>query len=94
MSSLNLNSRPALADHVRLQIDPVSNDPVLLFSEGVLVLNPTAHEIVLHCNGRTSISEIITALGDEYEVNESTIRADVIECLTDLLARNLIALKS
>jgi pyrroloquinoline quinone biosynthesis protein D len=94
MSSLDLNSRPALAAHVRLQIDPVSNDPVLLFSEGVLVLNPTAHDIVLHCNGKTRIEEIVTALSDEYEVDKATIQADALECLTDLLARNLIVLKS
>jgi pyrroloquinoline quinone biosynthesis protein D len=94
MSQIDLNCRPALAAHVRLQIDPVSGEPILLFSEGLLVLNPTAQEIVLHCNGKTTVSEIVTALGDEYEVDEATIQDDVIECLTDLLARNLVVVKS
>ena len=94
MSEIDLDGRPTLAAHVRLQIDPVSDDPVLLFPEGVLVLNSTAHDIVLHCNGKARIREILAALGDEYEIDESTLRTDAIECLTDLLARNLIVVKS
>jgi len=94
MSEIDLNCRPALAAHVRLQIDPVTNDPVLLFPEGVLVLNPTAYDIVLHCNGKAMVREIVAALSDEYEIDEATIRTDAVECLTDLLARNLIVVKS
>jgi pyrroloquinoline quinone biosynthesis protein D len=94
MSMIDLNSRPALAAHVRLQIDPVSDEPVLLFPEGVLVLNPTAHDIVLHCNGKASVHEIVAALSDEYEVDEATLRADAVECLADLLTRNLIVVQS
>jgi pyrroloquinoline quinone biosynthesis protein D len=94
MSLLDLNSRPALAAHVRLQIDPVNGDPVLLFPEGVLVLNATAHDIVLHCNGKARVHEIVTALGGAYEIDERTLRSDALECLTDLLGRNLVVLKS
>ncbi len=94
MNPLDLNSRPALAAHVRLQIDPISGDPVLLFSEGVLVLNPTAHDIVLHCNGKTTITGIIVALGADYEIDAATLQDDALECLRDLMARNLVVLKS
>ena len=94
MNEIDLNCRPALAAHVRLQIDPISDEPVLLYPEGVLVLNPTAHDIVLHCNGRASVQEIVAALSDEYEIDEATLQTDAVECLADLLARNLIVLKS
>jgi pyrroloquinoline quinone biosynthesis protein D len=94
MSLVDLNCRPALAAHVRLQIDPVNGDPILLFPEGVLVLNATAHDIVLHCNGEAKVHEIVTALSEAYEIDESTLSADALECLTDLLDRNLVVLKS
>jgi pyrroloquinoline quinone biosynthesis protein D len=94
MSVIDLNSRPALAAHVRLQIDPINGEPVLLFPEGLLVLNATAHDIVLHCNGKTCVREIVTALSGEYEIEESVLRTDALECLSDLLDRNLVVLKS
>lgn len=93
MIELDLHSRPALAPHVRLQVDPVSNEPVLLFSEGVLVLNETAQAIVQCCNGKSSVREIIAFLGAEYEIDEETLKADALGCLRDLVERNLVVLK-
>lgn len=94
MSTVDLNSRPALAPHVRLKIDPVSGEPVLLYPEGVLVLNPTAHEIVQLCDGAATGGAILANLSAQYEVDATTLRDDVVECLGDLLGRNLIVLKS
>ena len=94
MSQIDLNSRPALASHVRLQVDPVSGDPVLLFSEGVLVLNSAAHEIVSRCDGNAKVQEIVLALCAEYEIDEATLQGDALECLNDLMSRNLVVLKS
>ena len=42
---IDLQSRPALAARVRLQTDPVSGEPVLLYPEGLLLLNATAHAV-------------------------------------------------
>ena len=92
MNLLDFNDRPALADHVRLKIDPLSGDAVLLYPEGVLILNSTAHDIVKLCDGATNVYEILAALSAQYEVDESTLQADAAECLTDLLRRNLIVL--
>ena len=94
MSNLDLNCRPMLASHVRLKTDPVSGDPILLYPEGVLVLNSTAHDILLLCDGTANGHEILAALSAQFEVDEPTLRTDVVECLTDLLRRNLILLKS
>ena len=93
MSFADLNGRPTLAAHARLQIDPVSGDAVLLFPEGVMVLNATAHDIVLRCDGETSVREIIAALGEQYEVDEPTLRADALDCLAQLRERNLLVMK-
>jgi len=71
-------------------MDPVTGDPVLLFPEGLLVLNATAHEIVRRCDGQTSIAEMIRQLTDEFDAGEETVRNDILENLTQLRHRNLI----
>jgi pyrroloquinoline quinone biosynthesis protein D len=93
MSPVDLTCRPVLATHVRMKIDNVSGDPVLLFPEGVLILNSTAHEVVGLCDGKATGHEIVSGLAAQYEIDETTLRADVVECLADLLQRNLLILK-
>ena len=83
-------SRPAMAARVRLQIDPVNGEPVLLYPEGLLRLNSTAHEVVSRCDGQTTVESIVASLGSEYEVNAETMWADVLDCLTQLQQRQLI----
>jgi pyrroloquinoline quinone biosynthesis protein D len=85
-------SRPALAPRVRLRADPVTGEPVLLYPEGILILNPTAHEIVTRCDGEITVDGLIRLLYDEYEESEETLRHDVLETLADLKQRNLIVL--
>jgi coenzyme PQQ biosynthesis protein PqqD len=88
--SVSLEGRPALAPQVRFRIDPVSGDRVLLFQEGLLVLSATAAEIVARCNGQNSVTQILAQIGEEYEVDETTLRQDILECLADLSRRNLL----
>jgi pyrroloquinoline quinone biosynthesis protein D len=90
MGDPDLNSRPALAPRVRLRDDPVTGEPVLLYPEGLLILNETAHGIASRCDGARSVAEIVAALAAEYETAEDDLRADVLECLRDLRLRNLI----
>ena len=90
MNSLDLNLRPVLAPHVRLKIDPVQNEPVLLFPEGLLILNETAHEIVRRCDGQTSIADLLRQLSEEFDVAEDVLCADVFENLEHLQQRNLL----
>ncbi len=90
MSALQLQQRPRLAAQVRLRIDPITGDPVLLFPEGLLVLNDTSHEIVRRCDGRTSIAEIIQALTAEFEATEEILLGDVLENLDQLRQRSLL----
>lgn len=82
---------PRLARGVRFQVDPKTAKGVLLFPEGILELNETAHEIVLRCDGR-ALSELIRELADEYDVSPETIATDVRETLEDLQRRKLIEL--
>ena len=84
-------TRPKLARGVRLQTDPKTGNSVLLFPEGILELNETAQEILTRCDGRT-VTEIIQALAEEYEVDPQMLAADVRETLGDLQRRKLIEL--
>jgi coenzyme PQQ biosynthesis protein PqqD len=85
------SARPRFARGVRLQTDSKTGTSVLLFPEGVLELNETAQEILTRCDGRT-VSEIIQALAEEYEVDSQMLAADVRETLSDLQRRKLIEL--
>lgn len=94
MSSVDLTLRPSLASHVRLKTDPVTGDPVLLFPEGLLVLNATAHEIVRRCDGLASIAEIIGQLAEEFDASEEVLRADILENLEQLRQQNLLLFRA
>jgi len=83
--------RPRLAKGVRLQSDSVTGKSVLVFPEGIVELNATAHEILMRCDGRT-LSEIVRVLAEEYDADCGALTADVRETLADLHERKLIEL--
>jgi pyrroloquinoline quinone biosynthesis protein D len=85
------SAQPKLTRGVRLQTDSKTGNSVLLFPEGVLELNETAQEILTRCDGRT-VSEIIQALAEEYNVGLEMLGADVRQTLADLQRRKLIEL--
>jgi pyrroloquinoline quinone biosynthesis protein D len=82
-------AQPRLAKGVRLQSDSATRKTVLLFPEGVVELNETAHEILTRCDGRT-VSEIVQALAEEYDADLVALATDVRETLADLQRRRLI----
>ena len=84
-------AQPRLAKGVRLQSDSTTGKSVLLFPEGVVELNETAHEILTRCDGRT-VSEIVQVLAEEYDADLAALASDVRETLSDLQQRRLIEL--
>ncbi len=82
-------AKPHLAKGVRLQTDSATGKSVLLFPEGIVELNETAHEILTRCDGRT-LSEIVQALAEQYDADLTALTADVRETLADLQQRKLI----
>jgi pyrroloquinoline quinone biosynthesis protein D len=91
-AAVALESRPKLAPRVRLQTDAVSQQPVLLYPEGILELNDTAHEIAHRCDGTKTTAEIIETLAAEYDARPEDLQSDVLQCLADLHCRQLIVL--
>ena len=84
-------AQPRLAKGVRLQSDSATGKTVLLFPEGVVELNETAHEILTRCDGRT-VSEIVQVLTEEYDADVAALATDVRETLADLQQGKLIEL--
>jgi pyrroloquinoline quinone biosynthesis protein D len=85
-------ARPSLAQGVRLQMDSTSGKNVLLYPEGIVELNETAHEILSCCDGRT-LGEIVQTLAEEYDADANALAADVRDTLSDLQRRKLIEFK-
>ena len=84
-------SRIVLARGVRLRADPLTREPLLLFTEGILPLDDSTHDILLRCNGELTLAEIVLALSEEYEAEPQVLRADVTACLTQLREEMLVA---
>jgi pyrroloquinoline quinone biosynthesis protein D len=81
---------PALVPGARLQQDPKTGEPILLYPEGVIHLSETAHDMLLQCDGKTELRVLVGKLAAEYEVEPELVGKDVRECLLELIERNLI----
>src|SRR5438270_7467123 len=82
-------ARPSLAKGVRLQIDSATGKSVLLYPEGIVELNETAHEILSRCDGRT-LGAIVCEVAEEYEADRNALAAGVRDALSDLQRRKLV----
>jgi pyrroloquinoline quinone biosynthesis protein D len=82
--------RPRLAAKARLTTDKLTGQPVLLFPENVLLLNPTAAGILELCDGQQTAAMLVSKLGDHYEVARDLLLRDVVEFLERLRWRGLI----
>lgn len=89
-SAISLTARPALAPRVRLQTDAVTGHEVLLYPEGILELNDTAHEIILRCDGHRTVEQIVDHLCVEYDAPREVLLPDVLACLEDMRRRQLV----
>lgn len=91
-TTISDSARPTLSKGVRLEIDSTTGKNVLLYPEGIVELNETAHEILSRCDGRT-LGEIVRELAQEYEADSNTLAADIRDTLSDLQRRKLIEFK-
>lgn len=82
-------SKPMLRRGVRLTYDKTRQTHVLLFPEGVLVLNATAVAILELCDGESTVEDITAVLRTRYEgVREH----DVVDVLTRFEQRRVLEL--
>jgi coenzyme PQQ biosynthesis protein PqqD len=86
-AALSLTDRPRLRRGVRAATDPLTDETVLLFPEGVLILNETAAAVVRQCDGCHSVAHVVQAVGEVYD---DVAVEDVMSLLRDLIAQNLL----
>ncbi|HWE62383.1 MAG TPA: pyrroloquinoline quinone biosynthesis peptide chaperone PqqD [Chloroflexota bacterium] len=88
MSGFNTRSVPRLAARTRLRHDDARDADVLLYPEGVLVLNPSAAAILKHCDGIRNVEEIGALLAAQF--GGADVTPDVLMLLDRLAARGLV----
>ncbi len=88
MSNINIDSCPVLVKSARLFWDDVRQQKFLLFPEGALVLNNTAWDILQLCNGRRTVTDIISVLSTEY--SHANIETDVLKLLNKIIERGFL----
>jgi pyrroloquinoline quinone biosynthesis protein D len=84
---ITAGSRPRLRRGTLLRYDRVRGCHVLMYPEGVLVLNDTAAAVLRHCDGAATIAEITTTLTGAYRGVRDT---DVLGVLARLVDRRMI----
>jgi len=82
--------RPKLSSRARLQTDKVTGKPIVLYPEGVLMLNPTGHAIVSLCTGDNRFDEIVAKLAERYKIPVEKIFPEVAQYLNRLREKNLL----
>ena len=85
--ALTVTSVPTLWRLARLDFDPVRRQRVLLYPEGVVLLNDTGAAILDLCDGARSVTDIAAVLGERYHCD---VTADVLEYLSALADRELV----
>jgi pyrroloquinoline quinone biosynthesis protein D len=92
--SLAPDCRPRLREGARLHHDRLSGRTVLLFPEGVLLLNRTAASVLALCDGRLTVREIVAVLEVLFEAPRDALSADVADSLLHLCERQFLRLSS
>lgn len=85
-------ARPRLAPKARLQVDKTSGAPVLLYPEGVVLLNATGEAIVQLCDGTRSFLEILERLSETYSASAEQLEEDLSNYLLTLHQQSLLEL--
>jgi pyrroloquinoline quinone biosynthesis protein D len=85
--ALTQDSVPRLWRLARLDYDPVRQRRVLLYPEGAVLLNETGAAVLELVDGKRTVAEIASILGERYQTDVST---DVAEYLSTLEERELI----
>ena len=88
--SRHLNSRLGLAKRVRLQIDPISKEPVLQSQESIILLNTTGHEILSRCDGTRTQQALIEELGTKYPDSKAILELEVSQYIEQLDQKGLL----
>jgi len=85
------DSRPKLSSRARTQTDKVTGKPLVVYPEGVLVLNPTGEKILALCDGNRTFQQIVAELAARFNAPEEVIAREAATFLQRLRERNLLS---
>ena len=75
---------------VRLKHDKVRERYVILGPEILIELNQTGTAIMSEIDGQSTITDIISRLAAQFEVNPNDITQDVVEFCTSMVMRRVL----
>lgn len=85
------DATPKLVRRVRLRWDAARGTHALLYPEGLLVLNPSAAEVLAYCDGAHTVRAIVDALSREHpEAPAEVLADDVREVLLRIRDRGFL----
>jgi pyrroloquinoline quinone biosynthesis protein D len=84
------SARVRLTAKAMMRTDKVTGNPMLLYPEGALALNPTGAAIVELCDGRRTFGELVAALAERYKAPVEKLRPDVAGYIRRLKERGLV----
>jgi pyrroloquinoline quinone biosynthesis protein D len=85
-------SMPSLPKHVRIQYDPVRQAFAVLSPEKIFWPNDISLDILRHCDGRSTVGNIIAELAADYDAEQEAVAADVIAFLQEWSDKLLVKL--
>ena len=94
---VQLTQRPRISSMARLRFDPLTQSYVLLSPERGLRLNESASEVVRHCDGTSTVQQIVEQLRNDCVADDGAtkptteqVASEVIELLEALHERSLV----
>jgi pyrroloquinoline quinone biosynthesis protein D len=93
-SAPDLEGRPKLQSFVRLQYDDTRERWVLQAPERVLVLDETGKDIVVLCDGKLSIGDIVERFVAVYDAPRDVIAHDVTAVIQLLKDKGMLVIEA
>lgn len=91
MESINKNANLKIAPRYRLQWEDTQNSYVLLYPEGMIILNNSASEILRLCNGQHNIYAIINILNNKF--SNANLDDDIQQFIEEVYKKGWIVLQ-
>ena len=82
----------AIKPPFRFQWEEVQNAYVLLYPEGMIKLNETGGEILRHCTGEKSVTQIVRLLEEQYQ--EANLENNICTFLKVAYEKGWIGIKA
>jgi len=93
-ASLDPNARPKLQSFVRLQYDDTREQWILQAPERVMVLDETSKDIVVLCDGKRSLGDIIERFAAVYDAPQDVIAHDVMAVIQLLKDKGMLVIET